>query len=98
MPSKRAMAKCHTIAVGCEASTRRSESCLVAVESEDRHLVPGSQERLGVTAAAERGVDDHTGGDFGENGDDLIDHDRDMLKFAGRGGTYSPESSRLQWS
>ena len=69
------MAQGHSLTMWCEASAGSDEGNVVSVEAEDRRLIMGAEKSFGVTAAAERGVDDHTGGNVRENRDDFVEHD-----------------------
>ena len=82
------VAKGHPLAMGCEPGAGRSERHLVPVETEDRDLVASGEKGFGVTAATERGVDDHTGGNVSENRNDLVEHDRGVFELAVRGGLF----------
>ena len=68
----------HPPAESVQPSPRRAQRLLVAIEPEHGQLGTAFEERFGVTAAAERGVEQGSRRHRREHGDDLIDHDRLM--------------------
>ena len=59
-----------------EPLRRGGDGFAVAVDAEHLEIDPAVQERLGMTAAAERGVHDDAGRHAGEHLDDLVAHHR----------------------
>ena len=59
-----------------QPASRRVQRLLVAIETEHGELRTAFEERLGVAAAAECGVEQRAGGNRGEHVDDLVDHHR----------------------
>ena len=67
----------------------------IAVDAEDQQVVAAVEQRLGVAAPAERGVEDHPGRHRGEDLDDLVEHHRPVHEGVGHPG---PAVAGSSWS
>jgi hypothetical protein len=63
----------------------RCQRCRVSVETEHPHVGVGCEDPLTVSPAADRRVDDDTGGHRSEHLDDLVEHDRAVSEVSSHG-------------
>ena len=68
----------HPLTEPTQPSPRRGQRLLVTIEAEDGQLRAAFEERFGVTAATERGVEQGPLRHRGEHGHDLVHHHRLM--------------------
>ena len=91
--SKRAWRSATRSPNGRQRAAGRRQGVGVPVEAEELEVRVGLEERAGVAAAADGGVDEQPGGHRAEEVDDLVDHHRLVTRSR---GSVSPRRAHVR--